>query len=346
MEATFGKNEIAQYFILDPLNNSQINEVLGPESNCADQNSLLANLRAGYAQSLSQKFDRSIPIASDFAANVLKVVTDILADNTQAEWRAWAALSRLSSFNLLYTGPKFGIAIEKFLDQVESNGDFAKFGYELCSFLIKLLEFNISETSTIRLLRIINKALPFGTLSIFRYHMSLNMSRYNNHSLKDIFNISILNDPDALHGFLKLLDLISSEISVSSKNLFPINLSLHFDTLKAIFEEGKESICNGALLLISISNSTNRDQLNQIFNLSKRLPFLDDLNWRLLFERIVQDVKKEDLMEFLEGIISPGSKYTASIIYLAFDMYEEQITSLNIDINEKELGLPFQDNLN
>lgn len=332
-----------QFFILDPLNNAQINEVIGCELDLLEQSqkNLLTNVRL---RSMTLSFEKNNTIDSNFAARALNVITNILRDKSSEEWRAWAALSRLVSFSLINIKIDYENAFEKFLDYIELNINQIQNRESLCVLMTRIAEINMNNVHIIRFLHILSKILPFNNITAIKYQI-MNRRQLTNSIVKRIFDTLASSDANALDGFLKWLDLAGKDISNSPNERMSHPLSFDFNNIRSVFEEGNGSTCNGALMLISISSSINYEQLKQILELSKKDSMPTDLDWRLLFERVIENVDQDKLMDFLENILSPGTKYPKSIIHLAFDKYAEIIKNMNIDISDVELGLPFHDNI-
>ena len=337
------ENDNIHLFILDPLKDDEIGKVLGNEwyHEACQQKNKSNIMRVTISPRFSQTNELKYNIDPNFAAKVIRVVTNILKQKSNEEWRAWATLSRLSSFSWMDRNDSLENALDELLAFLEQNIDLNIYHTELCNLLVRIGEIDGFKHYISSLLHIIYKILPDDQFWNIKYFNLLRRD-FDINIVQNILDAAISSDPIAFDGFLKWFSIASRSIEFSSRVQETIRLTFDYREVKSKFEETKGSVREGAFLLLAKSKSIPTQDLKQILDLSKEDCY-KDLDWSTLFRRLIQDLNQEEQLSFLEDILPKQTNYPESIKYIALDEYSNLLSNVSIDLQERDLGLPFQD---
>jgi hypothetical protein len=337
------ENDNIRLFILDPLKDEYIGRVLGTEWNSEQyQEKNRSNIIRVTIKPILGWNTRKCDIDPKFASNVIRVILSILAKKDFESWRAWTTLLRLTSISWNGKNGDLEKALDEFLVFLEQNTGLNIYNIELFNLLMRISESAMSEHITSRILYIFYNVLPNDQFWDMKF-LSLIQRNFNIDIVQNILNTVIsLNDPIALDGFLKWFTIASRLIEYASSEREPNRLTFDYQTIRTKFESAKGSVLEGAFLLLSKSKSIPHQDLMQILDLSKEGRY-DNLDWPIMFNRIIQDLNQDEQLRLFENILPKHANYPQEIKYPALMYWSDILSNLSTDLQEDELGLPFQD---
>lgn len=346
--------EVSSLHVLDPIKIQRWDDIIGIE-----------NLSKGLPKELSidtmriisrfgiyhTTYEREPQINLKFVSRTLNVIFDILTNVPVEEWRARAALSRLTSIPWRLTRRRSSEEIKeleksllKICETLDSKLNNIYKRRELGELLARIAEIPVSEHILTKMLEIFSK-MHEGCFSermsrgFYPWHLS-------QQGIERLFNISVASSSGhVLHGFSKWYASLMSIIQEFRHPGLDIpRLKLDKDRFINIVQNTKDSTHEGVLLLLAHSGLMSFEDTLRLIDFSKEAKKPVDRSWAVLIKGTIRNSDSKEAIIFLEHILSK-TKSPNAVKYAALEEYERIAKSSTIDIREQEihLGLPLQD---
>ncbi len=349
----FDELDLAPLFVLDSFDADRFNGIVsaGWLSKRLGEKIPLDVLRA-YLRMVGYQLSESNPkLDLEFVAESTYAIANLIQQRDDNEWRAWPALARLtwckwSGSNPLFSGSARGLenALSFLCTTLEERVDSLPGRWEVGGLLARSAEAGLDDV-TRRLLNIVYR-MPDGTLcarmSRGQYFRSLDAN-----TIHRVFEVSLDSGDSGLRGFLKWFCVLVSEYQAEPGSPDSEIPPLHFDVDRVwpIIEGTDGSVRQGAILLLAHSGLMTFEKTRQFLEHSTMDSKPLDRAWAGLIKGTVRDFDSQEAIDFLENILSAGSKYPKAVKYAALEKYPRIIKTTLINIKQQEvaLGLPLQD---
>lgn len=342
-------NELLPIYILDPFNAKYFNEIIGTSwhSKGLFKDCSLEKLALILKLSNIPIHRAHYLVDQKLVAKVIEKITEFLQKKSIDEWRAWAALSRVTSIswsekNVFQRSDELHNALALLCQTLEKRIDIDSGRWEIGGLLPRSAE--VEEWDIVRrILGILNR-MPEGGLSDRTRLGILHFIKIDPLVIDRILEIGMGSGEAEFCGFLKWYALYKSAEDYGPEKE---THTIKFDADRAILiaESVRGCVREGALLLLGQSGSMSFEQTKRLLELSISDHKPVDRSWAALIKGTVKDSDTQEAIEFLEGILTRVAKYPKAVKYAALEKYQHIARSTTVDISEQEaeLGLPFQD---
>lgn len=288
---------------------------------------------------------------ADFAASGLTVISEIIRRHAADEWRAWATLSRITSFKwfgksgtLIRRAQNLESALSRLCEVLEERKDSTRGHWAICQLVARTAEISKTTENVERLLAIIGDT-PDRWAD--RRHRDAYPRASNIRSADAVLKIAKASNEIVFRGFLKWFAFAAGRTHPGFEEFTEIGPFLQFDLARvcSVLENGAQgSIREGAILLLAYSRAMSFEDATRLLNLSAIDSKPLDRAWAELVKGTVRDLDTQESIDFLEGVVSAGSRYPKAVKYAALDKYQRiaRGTTINIQEQEQDLGLPLQ----
>ncbi|MGA2467729.1 MAG: hypothetical protein ABSH06_25705 [Thermodesulfobacteriota bacterium] len=342
-------NELLPISVLNPFNENDSNDIIGTSwlPKGVFKGFPLDILRLVLRLSNIPTYRTRYALDQKFVAKVIDKITKLLQKQGIDEWRAWAALSSLTSIswskrNLFQRSDELHNNLALLCQTLDKRIDIDSGRWEIGGLLSRSAE--LEEWDTVRrILGILNRMSEVGLSERTRLDI-LHSIKIDQLLIDRILEIGVGSGEAEFCGFLKWYALYKSVEEYSPERE---TYTIKFDTDKVILiaERVRNYVREGALLLLGQSGAMSFEQTKRLLELSISDHKPVDRAWAALIKGTVKESDTQEAVDFLESILSKAARYPKAIKYAALEKYQQIARSTTVDISEQEaeLGLPFQD---